>query len=63
LFFSLVLREKKLENRNNLLFTFALSQLSRVVTSQKIFVFDFVFVFFHLHILEKTRWKRLCDGI
>jgi hypothetical protein len=58
-----VLREKKLENRNNLLFTFALSQLSRVATSQKI-LFDFIFVYdHHLHILEKTRWKRLCNGI
>jgi len=38
-----VLREKKLENRNNLLFTFALLQLSRVATSQRVFVFDFMF--------------------
>jgi len=38
-----VLREKKLENRNNLLFL--------------------ILIFGHLHILEKTRWKRLCSGI
>jgi len=63
-----VLREKKLENRNNLLFTFALLQLSRVATSQKIFVLILFCLQSSLllclsicrppHILEKTRYSK-----